>query len=419
MRHYDIIFLGDSLAARIAAAMLGKAGLRVLTLTEGGAPSSPWFFSSLHLEKLLENLGGRSCLAPPPVFQVVTAKTRLEFHGALSLEEEFRREFPAAAPSPEALLGRLQTIGQRLEEALWACGGLPLLGAGSRLRFATRRLFKGLFAGRLRSPLAELLAPLDEEPKKALAALFTALARKPFRLVTLAEGALLWSSAGRSGGVSRPGLEELLRRRYEQFNGATEELSKVAEIRRDGPHLTGITTRDGGKCNADCFVLGSLALSGRLPGELSARLQSPPPAPAFRINFAPESVSPIFAPGIILAGNPLLRLGFLDPTERSSAIGEAVSGSDTPINADQVEAVLAPFFPFASPRIEKIPPAGTLLGKSPRRLPFPGAANPLRLGRDTYLCDGAAILPSLGSTGEVLVGMSLAREIIGRRKGSK
>ena len=92
--HYDVIIIGDSLAARVAAVQLARSGCRVLALEEGLAISPAWFTSSLHLEKLLEQLSGRSCLTPPPSFQVITPTARVDLASRRPLDEVLLREFP-------------------------------------------------------------------------------------------------------------------------------------------------------------------------------------------------------------------------------------------------------------------------------------------------------------------------------------
>ncbi len=119
MQHYDVIVLGEGLAARIAALLLARGGCRVLAFRNPTTPSAvtpAWFFPSLFLERLLENLGGRSCYTPVAPFQVLTSKTRLEFLGRESMEGELQREFPCENGGISAVLGLLQKLGSRLEE---------------------------------------------------------------------------------------------------------------------------------------------------------------------------------------------------------------------------------------------------------------------------------------------------------------
>ncbi len=93
-RHYQVIIIGDSLAARLAGVLLGRHGVRVLAFQKNSLPTGPWFPSSLLLDRILDSLGGRTCYTAPMPFQVIGRRSRVEINGASPLEEEFRREFP-------------------------------------------------------------------------------------------------------------------------------------------------------------------------------------------------------------------------------------------------------------------------------------------------------------------------------------
>ncbi len=408
-RHFDVIILGDGLAARIAGVLLARGGCRVLTLQEGHPTSPAWFLSCLHLERLLDLLGGRSCLAPPIPFQVITGESRLDLNSGPSLEEELRREFPSAAGATLSLLGNLQALGEGLEEALWRTG-LPLSGYGGKLRFALRRIasFGALRAG---APLLGLLDRLPlGEPRDVLAALFAGLALSPAEELTTGEAALLWASAVRLRGVSPSGLDALLRHRYEQFHGEGEDLAALKELTAEKRRLAGISLKNGGHCSASYFLIGSDAVRGLLPSGL---LQPSPGRQGMGRYITTDlqgRLSPLLARRVILGDGPPLRLSF---GSRGSEVLGAID-LPAPVPERDVHQRLSRLIPFAD--FALTPSEGPLprpeVTAAPLRHGILGPPLPSRAGRNALLCHGASLLPTLGSTGEVLTGVAAGNRLL-------
>jgi hypothetical protein len=423
--HYQVIILGDCLASRIAGVILAKRGCRILTLQGKRPTEHPWFQSSFHLEQLLESLGGRACFIPPTPFQVLTEDCRFEINGSSPLEEELRREFPARHKEMLTVLARLDSLGKDLEKVLWRCGGLPFFGAGSRLKFTTRRLFSGLVGKGMMRPLSEVLLPFADDPSGvALNALFAGLAMTPPEALTVAEGALLWSNATSTRNISPSGLDDLLGHRYEQFHGEIGDLAQVQSLDFKGNNLHSATLHNGARCSADHFILGSPEALPLLPEKLRNKVSGPPRGWAqFTAALDDTLVSSHLAPRVILAGSPPLRLTL---TARENQIQCSIGvpwQSDTTDETKVGEIVrrlslqLFPFARFDLQAVQPLPAGKT--GAQKRGTRFLGASNGMRLRGNLLLCHGPGILPSLAATGEVLAGFSAAGQIYRRLKPVK
>ena len=420
--YFDVIILGDSLAARIAGALLAKGGCRVLSFQEPFEFPAAWLYSSLHLERLLERLDGRSCFAPPASFQVLTEDSRLEFLQPSALEGELRREFAAGYEEVSGLLSHLQSLGHRLEEALLESGGLPLLGMASRLRFAHRRLRRGLTRRALRKPFESILTSLRHAPaRRALSALFAGLSLTPVDRLSVAEAALLWNSAVRAEGVSPARLEELLTRRYEQFNGRTEKLSGLQSLQLEGSRLSGAILKEGGRCGARYFLIGSPAGWNLLQKPLKVAFRSHFSRSRFYASPLSGRISPMFSERVIPEASFPMRLGISSSGDEIIATVECTTGSPPPENLEDVLGnILKPLFPFASYQVEPLEEPSSLPdGAGRAKQSFPGATSPVRLQKNLFNCHGSGVLPSLGATGDVITGITVANHLLRSLKRGK
>ncbi len=151
-------------------------------------------------------------------------------------------------------------MADRLESLFWPDGILPLYGAGSRLQFAWRRLRRGVSGAAAERPLtAELAEFSGTAAGEFLSTLFAALAQMPVERLSVAEGALLWAGAVRERAISPSGLDALLRHRYEQLNGESEDLGTVQSLTAQGRRLTGVLLQNGDRCSADYFLVEGVA----------------------------------------------------------------------------------------------------------------------------------------------------------------
>ncbi len=410
-KHYDVIILGESLASRLAAVLLVKSGHRVLTVGSppAASPCPAWIPVSQHLERLLELLGGRSCLVAAPPFQVLSGQVRLTLHGITAQVDELRREFPEDGTRVQAMLHELQDIGNRLEGALWESGGLPLTGWTSRWRFFYRRRLKGLGRRNLVRPLlSKLQAGNSAQTAEALAALFGGLSLCPAEKLTVAEGALLWRSFGDERGISTVALNTLLTHRFEQFQGEQVQLGDLQTLQtvKGRPHE--LLMQNGQTCSASFFLLGSQMANTLLPAELRAGDTVPAPSP-LQARITDGAISPLLAQVVILGGMPPVRLTLTadSASSQSRIICQAAAPPDN-LTDDQFKERLTTLLPFATLRFEpSAEPTRMATAPARRQKAFPGAVRSLVIEKNLINCCGEQVLPTLGAIGEILVGVSV------------
>lgn len=425
MTHYDVIIFGESLAARIAAVLLAKSGRRVLTV--GSPPVTPpgpaWIPVSLHLERLLELLGSRACLVSATPFQVLSGPVRLTLHGISALRDELRRELSTDSAQVENLLRELEDVGNRLETALWESGGLPLTGWASRWRFLFQRLRQGLSAGSLTRPLASRLQTGNSaRTAQTLAALFSGLALCPIEQLSVAEGALLWRSFGDRRGISAGALNALLMHRFEQFHGEQAQWVDLQNVQTGDSRLREAVFRNGRRCSAGVVLLGSPDANALLPLECCAAEAAAPLAAPFEALVTNGAVSPLLAQVVIVDGAPPLRLTLVpDPAGGPCRLICRAAAPTSDTVCAQFEERLAALFPFATLRFE--PPVGIPASQTERSTDrsrrlnaFPGAARALLAGKQMLHCCGELVLPGLGATGEIMVGVSVANHLLRQKR---
>ncbi len=397
--YFDAVVLGESLAGRIAAALLARRGCRLLLLRPAAAaPSLSWCFSSLLLERILDQLDGRAVLTQPQRFQFLGEGVRLDFHGRHPLAEELRREVPRDAEAIQAACGDLAGLGDKLAELFWDCGGLPLGGAQARWRFRARSLRRGLTPGRLDESLADRLEEYDSAAAAFLGGLLPALALISAERLTLAEAALLWHGAMRATGASPAGLDELLRHRYQQFHGEEDDLAPLESLTPGSHQPTRLHFKGGKQVATACLVIAdAAATSVALPG-LPARAAASRPAPIF----LGDKVSPLLADQVLLGGSPPLRLSFAGPADQRQLTVESAGELPAAELAGRLRT-LCPFAELGDPVAADVAPA----------VPQPGLHAALQRATPAaglFHCS-AAVLPNLGSVGEVLVGLSVATAV--------
>ena len=405
-RHYRIIILGDSLASRIAAVLMAKQGMRVLSCHAPGPPLSNWLFSSLHLEQILERLGGRSCFVPAVPFQVLTSTNRIEFNGSATLDEELRREFPQSFSAVQDFLHQLAQTGERLEKFLMAQSPFPLIGSAPRLRCILRGLRHGLSLGTLSRSLRDRLESISEpEARYFLETLFTGLAFAPAQDLTFGECSLLWASAVRGRHVSLSGLEALLHHRYEQFHGETLDLGQVKKIDSQGRKLSGLLLKNGTRCGGDSFLLGGREPLPHLPLDLPLPEQKA--GSVYETTPLKGATSPLLASRIILGGDPPLRLAFRTRENKRICTVEVCPGSAPP-SEDQIHRRLKEIIPFGDFKLHRLGDKRPAAISEQRKRLFFSGSRPLPLGGNLLLGDAASALPTLGMTGAPMVGFTCA-----------
>lgn len=412
--HFDILILGSSPAARMAATLCAKGGRKVLLLdSDQTPPSAPWCHASLHLERLLETLGGRACLRPTPPFQIHAGNTRLTLHGRQSLAAEWLRECGQEQPQILRLLDTLQRQGQQLEQLLLRSHGLPLTGFGSRMRFRWQLLRRGQWPGRLRKPLAQTLSPFGATVRATLETLFSGLALTSITELTTAEAALLWHCASRIEALQWEPFNQLLSKRFEQFHGKIDSAKDLRQIQRRSDGRFEFILKNHPAASATWLVVGDARMADKLPADLVANHAEPAPRQSFCARFSHGQPSALLAPGVLLDQPQGLRLTLPSaPDEPLWIEAGNVPATDSAQIILRVETAL-PFSNLTFVTTAQTPSLaveGTASKR--RRQAFPGAHGSIKLGPGLLYCDGQNLLPHLGLPGEAILGTTVANHLL-------
>ncbi len=407
--HYDIAIVGNSLAARLTAALATKKGCRVITTAADNEQSPTWFTSSLLLERILDFLDGNSCRTSSLPIQIITPQQRIDLRPRRPLLDELRRELPQSHQEVEKFLATMFALGEQIEEMLWDAGGLPSPGFIGRQKFRFRS-FRGdvpfrLFKQTLKERLADFTDPAGRD---FIGTLFSGFALTSPSRLTVAECALIWSGLGRQTGVFPTGLDELLRHRTKQFHGARTDYSELKRIRIDKNGKTQLLFTGERIVTADHLVIAD-RIAAALCEQQSTPANSPPYHTLLTAPLA-DKVSPLLMSHVIMAGSPPLRLTL----EQSAAglrcrVETAATGRDNMTLTDEIEKTLTPLLPFVPlhPTVQEVSKtglsirtndSGSLLNASAKI--FPGE------GRQ-YFYAGTDILPGIGTSGEVLTAVTL------------
>ncbi len=412
--HYDIAVVGNSLAARLTAALAAKKGCRVLTVTTENEHPAPWFTSSLLLERILDFLDGNSCRSSSLPFQIITEKQRIDLHPRKPLADELRRELPNSNHEVEKFLAQLFSLGEQIEDMLWDAGGLPVSSFAGLQKFRFRS-FRGDVPFRVfKQTLKENLAGFaDEAGRKLLGTLFGGFSLTPPDRLTVAECALIWSGLGRKTGVFPSGLDELLRHRAKQFHNTESDFVELKRIRISKAGKTQLLFAGDRIVTADHLVIADRDAA------VLCEQQSAPSNdyPRQTLLTAPlgNKISNLLLQHVIIAGTAPLRLTIEPcPAGLRGRIETTPTDKDNLVVVKNVEQKLAPLLPFIDlcPTLQEQPKTGvsirtdntsSLLNASNRILPGPGRQ---------YFYAGSDIIPGIGTNGEVLVAVTLCDHLL-------
>lgn len=418
--HFDVAILGEGLGSRIAGALLAKSGLKVLTFAEEGNSLPPWIQVSLHLERILERLDGQSCLSAPEHFQLLTDKTRIDFHGSSILEEELRREFPSGHRNISDFLDHLKSLGYLIEKALLENGGFPLKGIKSRFHFLFKRVRHRLFGRRFSSPLHESFRDdFSRDELDILSALFSGLSLTSFDRLSVAECALLWGAASHSKGICVASLDDLLQRRYGQFHGSIESLKRINSVRNTRVDLFTFNLDNGHTCTATTCLLGSEEGRDHFSKLTHKKLPLPLPTNKFTTTPLGYKISPLLAEHIITSKPTPIRISLTGEGSNLNALVDLPP--DTSSNED-IKHTLKDIFPFTALELAPFSPtpgADKLDTHPPASAHFSAAMRNIKTSRNLYFSIGSSLFPSLGPVGEVLTAYSIASDIVSRTKKGK
>jgi len=413
--HFDVVFLGDSLAGRLSAALCAKKGCRVLTVHDNKDLPTPWLTSSLLLERLLDFLDGRSCSTTPFHFQVITQNQRIDINGKNPLKDELRRELIAEHAEVAVFLDDMESLGNQLEEVLWEHQGLPKPGIGNRFSFR-KRCFRADIPRRVfRQTLRERISEFSEPgARKILTSLFSGFSFTPSNSLTLAECALIWSGLGRQSGVFKNGLEELLLHRYKQFHGEEKALHHLARIRGSKDGTSKILFDDDSVFTTDHLVFADREKIALCEG-LSAPAQGRMTHSHLSANIKGR-ISPLLANNVILDGNPPLRINIEKSDSATKCrIENAMLGDRGLSSAEQIEKRTRKILPFIDLALQPVATgAGSELSlRSASHSSIVTAYEKIVFdhGRK-FLCCGPSVIPELGTVGDILVAMTVTNKLL-------
>ena len=412
--HYDIAIVGNSLAGRLTSALAAKKGCRILTVSSDNSQPATWFTSSLLLERILDFLDGNSCRSASLPFQLITPKQRIDIHPRKPLADELRRELPNSHQEVDNFLDKLFDLGEQIEDMLWDAGGFPTTGITGRQKFRFRSFRGDVPYHVFKQTFKERLAGFaDEESRKLLGTLFGGYSLIPPSRLTVAECALIWSGLGRTTGVFQGGLDELLRHRTKQFHGTETDFSELKRIRISKAGRTQLLFAGDRIVTADHLIIADRAAAALF------EQQSTPANNQVHQTLltAPlgDKVSQLLMPHVIIAGSPPIRLTLdQSPAGFHGRIETAYTDKDNASVVNIVEQKLTPLIPFVDlhPAIQDQPQIGASIRKDDTRSLLNASTRILPgHGRKHYFA-GNDIMPGLGTSGEVLVAVTLCDHLL-------
>jgi len=391
----DCTLVGNSPALLLTATLLARRGRRVMHFGDT-ATDLPWLFGGPVWDRLCRGLDLQLPVRPRPL-QVITPRTRLEWHGDQPLSDELHRELPDDMSLILDWVNQLREQGEWLQRRL-ARRPSPLLGWRPRLAFslglrltpAARHLLKPV-----EHCLPEALSP---EARQVLRTLLEGLALAPLAQLSTAEAALLLDTL-EAGEVDGEALGSALRQRLQQFHGRTAPLDAMQAIERVGS-LWRITVKEGAP-------IGSTWLVTDNPAFLPDLTPHPTPRPrVWRLQPGQDRPQPM-QERVVLAGTPTLRL---------------LSSKDTPWDLRAVaphgtadldfSRRLGELLPFGALHVEAV---SELCSSSPlRRGLVPANGLPLHPSPGLLQLDGTCQLPRLAGLGELLAIEGILRFLDGK-----
>ncbi len=407
--HYDIAIVGSSLAGRLTSALTAKKGCSILTVSPDDNQPATWFTSSLLLERILDFLDGNSCRSASLPFQIITPKQRIDLHPRKPLADELRRELPDSHHEVEKFLEEMFALGEQIEDMLWDAGGLPATGITARQKFRFRSFRGDVSYQAFKQTLKDRLAGFaDDAGRKLLGTLFGGFSLTPPSRLTIAECALIWSGLGRTTSVFQSGLDELLRHRTKQFHGTDADFSELQRIRISKAGRTQLLFAGDRIVTADHLIIAD-----RTAAALCEQ-QSTPTSNQEHLTLltAPlgDKVSPLLMPHIIIAGSPPMRLTLeQNPSGLYGRVETAQTGKDNATVTMKVEQKLTPLLPFVAlhPTIQEQPKIGVSIRKDDTSSLLKASIRIMPGHGRQYFYAGSDIMPAIGTSGEVLVAVTL------------
>jgi hypothetical protein len=407
-KHYDIVIIGGSVAARIAAALLVKQGNRVLFLRNHEAKAPAWFHSSLFLEKLLGVLGGRACFVAQQPIQVISEKARVTLSSDVQLEDELSREFGDDGEAVSQWLEDLRLQGIKLEEFFWESGGLPWPSLKAKGHLKLHSLKRRINWQELEAPVSLSIERFSEAAKGFLTDLLQGLSSNRITQLSYSRAAMLWAQTLRPENLKEPDFSEMLNKRFEQFHGAKGQLDDLKSLDYNGSKWTGGQFKSGGFFTADNFLLGDKQWIDKFTPLETNRLPLPEPPSVYRTSNLAGQLSPLLARRIICGGERPMRMAIEEHEEELHGLIVSDARSSESLVRLQMEAIL----PFAKYRFsEDSMPLAAETNDIADCAVKPLTNLPIRIDKNLYCADRTVLLPEMGAAGAALLGWTLAENL--------
>jgi hypothetical protein len=407
-KHYDIVIIGGSVAARIAAALLVKQGNRVLFLRNHEAKAPAWFHSSLFLEKLLGVLGGRACFVAQQPIQVISEKARVTLSSDVQLEDELSREFGDDGEAVSQWLEDLRLQGIKLEEFFWESGGLPWPSLKAKGHLKLQSLKRRINWQELEAPVSLSIERFSEAAKGFLTDLLQGLSSNRITQLSYSRAAMLWAQTLRPENLKEPDFSEILNKRFEQFHGAKGQLDDLKSLDYNGSKWTGGQFKSGGFFTADNFLLGDKQWIDKFTPLETNRLPLPEPPSVYRTSNLAGQLSPLLARRIICGGERPMRMAIEEHDEELHGLIVSDARSSESLVRLQMEAIL----PFAKYRFsEDSMPLAAETNDIADCAVKPLTNLPIRIDKNLYCADRTVLLPEMGAAGAALLGWTLAENL--------
>jgi hypothetical protein len=400
----QIIILGSSLGARLAAVLLARQGQKVLHLCPPGEPAVSWEYAPPLLVRFLDLLDARTCLRPARPQATLTPHTRLELHGAVDLRDELQREFAASRDSILQFLNSLTQTAQKLTDFFWESEGVPNT-LGQRILLPAQLLRHGLSRSQLKRSAAEVASVrLEAEAQAWLETCVCGHTMIPLTQLSYAELALVWAELSNPQEISVSAFNDLLVNRLRKAGGNYLQIESDAILEILPGTKPGIML-SGTPCLADQILLGAgLPHSVTHLASLSSGYER-----KLALKFLAGSPSEIFPTRIVSslhADHPLRIKLSSDHGDLTAVV--SLPFSDQPADTASILPWFETLFPFCELQLSDQFPGC----QCPHRASFAGQRQNLQLSDKHYWnVSGASLFPALLNTGECLAGMTLAARL--------
>jgi hypothetical protein len=215
---------------------------------------------------------------------------------------------------------------------------------------------------------------------------------------------MLWAQALRPENLIEPDFSLLLKKRFEQFHGATASLDDVKSLDYDGTNWTGGQFKSDARFTAKHFLLGDKRWAGLFKGG-SINLPNARTPRVFRTSDLKGQLSRLLEKRIISGGALPLRIALEDVDEQ--VLGLALSTQDA--NEAEVKNQLERILPFVKYDLQEI---NADESHNQNRSQEASLSNlPMRIKGNLYCADRTLLLPEMGAAGAAMLAWTLTRNL--------